>query len=94
MAKTLIVPKSRLFLIVMSTEDMAHLNCICEAKTKNYYEVVEACFHAGLVTLTNHTKCHKPKGKSNGKEKETNQRHCPECGQFRSPGENENIPTG
>ena len=89
MAKALIVPKSRLFQLVMSAEDMRSLECICQVKEKNYYEVVEACFHAGLVAITVHSKCHNCERKPDEKEKNQEKNICPECGQSRIERENE-----
>lgn len=93
MAKNLIVPKSRLFLLVMSDEDMKYLTCICQAKKKNYYEVVEACFHAGLVTLTNHTKCCNQERNPHAKKEKQEKSICPECGYSIDRPEHENHPT-
>lgn len=94
MAKTLIVPKSKLFLIVMTDEDMKYLTCICEVKRKNYHQVVEACFHAGLVTLTQSTKCHCSERKPHAKIKEKDQEICTECGYRHNKRYRENEPTG
>lgn len=83
MTKSLIIPKSKLFMMIMNTEDMQYLTCICEAKNKNYHEVVEACFHAGLIMLTQSTKCHCNERKPHVKKE--NQENRPE---------EENQPTG
>ena len=57
MAEIVIYEVGKVFTLKMSDEDMEQLTELCTTKKHNYFDVVIACFHAGLVALTLHLKC-------------------------------------
>lgn len=57
MAEIVIFESGNTFILKMSDEDMEQLTELCTEKRHNYFDTVIACFHLGLVTMTQHAKC-------------------------------------
>jgi len=57
MAKCVIRSTAKIFELEMTDEDMERLGEIVMQKKSNYYNVVCACFHAGLIALINDKHC-------------------------------------